>query len=73
LYSNELLLGIIALAREFNLVIFADEVYDKVLYDDVKHTAMGSLSDDVLTLTFNSLSKKLSLLWLQSWLDGGLR
>jgi alanine-synthesizing transaminase len=39
------------------LVIFADEVYDKVLYDGVKHTAIGSLSDDVLTLTFNSLSK----------------
>jgi alanine-synthesizing transaminase len=57
LYSNELLLGIIELAREHDLVIFADEVYDKVLYDDVKHTAMGSLSDDVLTLTFNSLSK----------------
>jgi alanine-synthesizing transaminase len=38
-------------------VIFADEVYDKVLYDGVKHTAMASLSDDVLTLTFNSLSK----------------
>jgi alanine-synthesizing transaminase len=57
LYSNELLLGIIALAREHDLVIFADEVYDKVLYDEVKHTAMGSLSDDVLTLTFNSLSK----------------
>jgi alanine-synthesizing transaminase len=38
-------------------VIFADEVYDKVLYDGVKHTAIGSLSDDVLTLTFNSLSK----------------
>jgi len=38
-------------------VLFADEVYDKVLYDDVKHTAIGSLSKDVLTLTFNSLSK----------------
>jgi alanine-synthesizing transaminase len=38
-------------------VIFADEVYDKVLYDGVRHTAMGSLSADVLTLTFNSLSK----------------
>jgi len=57
LYSNELLLGIIELAREHNLVVFADEVYDKVLYDGVKHTAMGSLSEDVLTLTFNSLSK----------------
>ncbi len=57
LYSDELLLGIIALSRKHNLVIFADEVYDKVLYDHVKHTAMGSLSTDVLTLTFNSLSK----------------
>ncbi len=57
LYSDELLLGIIALSRKHNLVIFADEVYDKVLYDHAVHTAMGSLSTDVLTLTFNSLSK----------------
>jgi alanine-synthesizing transaminase len=57
LYSDELLRGIVALAREHGLVIFADEVYDKVLYDGVKHTPMGSLSQDVLTLTFNSLSK----------------
>jgi alanine-synthesizing transaminase len=57
LYSDEMLKAIIAIAREYDLVIFADEVYDKVLYDDVKHTAIGSLSDDVLTLTFNSMSK----------------
>jgi len=57
LYPDEILLGIIALAREFGLVILADEVYDKVLYDGVTHTAMASLSTDVLTLTFNSLSK----------------
>ena len=57
LYPDEILLGIIALAREFGLVILADEVYDKVLYDGVTHTAMASLSSDVLTLTFNSLSK----------------
>ena len=57
LYSDELLLAIVAIARENGLVIFADEVYDKVLYDGVRHTAIGSLSDDVLTLTFNSLSK----------------
>ena len=57
LYSNELLLGIIKIAREHNLVIMADEVYDKVLYDGVKHTALASLATDVLTLTFNSLSK----------------
>jgi alanine-synthesizing transaminase len=57
LYSDELLKEIVQVAREFGLVLFADEVYDKVLYDDVKHTAIGSLSKDVLTLTFNSLSK----------------
>lgn len=57
LYSVELLREIVAIAREHGLVILADEVYDKVLYDDVKHTAIGSLSEDVLTLTFNSLSK----------------
>ena len=57
LYSDELLKAIVAIAREHNLVILADEVYDKVLYDGVKHTAIASLSDDVITLTFNSLSK----------------
>ncbi|MFM7698064.1 MAG: pyridoxal phosphate-dependent aminotransferase, partial [Limnohabitans sp.] len=57
LYSDELLKGIVALAREHDLIIFADEVYDKVLYDEVHHTAIASLSKDVLTLTFNSLSK----------------
>jgi alanine-synthesizing transaminase len=57
LYSDELLLQIVELARKHDLVIFADEVYDKVLYDGVKHTPIASLSDDVLTLTFNSLSK----------------
>jgi alanine-synthesizing transaminase len=57
LYSRELLEQIVAIAREHQLVIFADEVYDKVLYDDVVHTPLASLSEDVLTLTFNSLSK----------------
>jgi len=57
LYSDELLKAIVGIARQHGLVILADEVYDKVLYDGVKHTAIGSLSDDVLTLTFNSLSK----------------
>jgi alanine-synthesizing transaminase len=57
LYSDDLLKAIVAIAREHDLVILADEVYDKVLYDGVKHTAIASLSDDVLTLTFNSLSK----------------
>ena len=57
LYSDELLRGMVQLAREHDLVLLVDEVYDKVLYEGVKHTAMASLSTDVLTLTFNSLSK----------------
>ena len=57
LYSDELLMGIVAIAREHGLVILADEVYDKVLYEGATHTAIASLSSDVLTLTFNSLSK----------------
>ena len=57
LYSTELLKGIVDIARQHGLVVMADEVYDKVLYDGVKHTAIASLSTDVLTLTFNSLSK----------------
>ena len=57
LYSEALLKGIVGIAREHHLVVLADEVYDKVLYDDARHTAIASLSSDVLTLTFNSLSK----------------
>ena len=57
LYTTELLKSIVLMARQHGLVIFADEVYDKVLYDGAKHTAIASLSQDVLTLTFNSLSK----------------
>jgi alanine-synthesizing transaminase len=57
LYTTELLKQIIVIAREHGLVILADEVYDKVLYDGVQHMALASLSTDVLTLTFNSLSK----------------
>jgi len=57
LYTDEFLQSIVDIARQHGLVIFADEVYDKVLYDGAKHTAIASLSDDVLMLTFNSLSK----------------
>ena len=57
LYSDELLLEIIAIARQHNLIIYADEIYDKVLYEGATHTAMGSLSEDVLTISFNGLSK----------------
>jgi alanine-synthesizing transaminase len=56
-YPDETLKAIVAIAREHGLIIYADEVYDKVLYDGVKHTSIASLSEDVLTLTFNGLSK----------------
>ncbi len=57
LYPEDVLRGLVQIAREHDLVLFADEVYDKMLYDGVKHTAIAALSTDVLTLTFNSLSK----------------
>lgn len=57
LYPDSLLREIVELARKHGLIIYADEVYDKVLYDGVTHTSIGSLSEDVLTITFNGLSK----------------
>ncbi|NJD26636.1 MAG: pyridoxal phosphate-dependent aminotransferase [Betaproteobacteria bacterium] len=57
LYPDDLLHEIIAIARQHHLIIYADEVYDKVLYDGAKHTSIAALSDDVLTITFNGLSK----------------
>jgi alanine-synthesizing transaminase len=57
LYSDDVLKEIIALAREHGLIIFADEIYDKTLFDGEKHTSIGALSTDVVTVTFNGLSK----------------
>ncbi len=57
LYPDELLKEVIELARQHNLIIFADEIYDKVLYDGNQHTSIASLADDVLFVTFNGLSK----------------
>ena len=57
LYPRETLEGIIEIARHHDLVIFADEIYDKVLYDENVHTSIASLADDVLFVTFNGLSK----------------
>ncbi|WP_211450981.1 pyridoxal phosphate-dependent aminotransferase [Collimonas antrihumi] len=57
LYPVELLQEIVDLARQHQLIIFADEIYDKVLYDGATHTSLASLADDVLFITFNGLSK----------------
>ncbi len=56
-YPDHILRGIIALAREHELVLMADEIYDKILYDDATHTALASLAPDVFCLNFNGLSK----------------
>ena len=56
-YSQATLEAIIELARRHNLIIFADEIYDKILYEDAKFISMSSLADDVLFLSFNGLSK----------------
>jgi len=57
LYPESVLLQIIDVARRHQLVIFADEIYDKTLYDGAKHTSISSLADDVLFVTYNGLSK----------------
>lgn len=57
LYPEEILLQIIDIAREHELIIFADEIYDKILYDDLTHTSIASLADDVFFVTLNGLSK----------------
>ena len=57
LYPDDLLREIIEIARQHQLIIFADEIYDKVLYDGATHTSVASLADDLLFVTFNGLSK----------------
>ena len=56
-YSKEILLQIIELARENNLIIYSDEIYEKIIYDDAKFVSIASLADDILFVTFNGLSK----------------
>ena len=57
LYPDEILQGIVDIARQHQLIVFADEIYDKTLYDGLTHTSIASLADDVLFVTFNGLSK----------------
>jgi alanine-synthesizing transaminase len=60
-YSKELLLEIVELARQHNLIIYADEIYDKILYDGSVHVPLASLVEDVFFITFNGLSKNYRL------------
>jgi alanine-synthesizing transaminase len=57
LYARDVLDQIVEIARQYELIVFADEIYDKILYDNNEHTSLASLADDVLFLTFNGLSK----------------
>jgi alanine-synthesizing transaminase len=68
-YTPDLLKGIVKLAEEKDLIIFADEIYDKILYDDAKHTPLATLSEDILVVTFNGLSKSYRVAGFRSgWL-----
>jgi len=60
-YPDEVLLELIQIARENNLIVFSDEIYDKILFDGATHTSTASLADDLLFITFNGLSKNYRL------------
>jgi len=65
-YSKELLEQIIELARQHNLIIFADEIYSKIIYDDAEFIPVGRLAQDVLCVSFNGLSKSYRLAGFRS-------
>ncbi|TVZ38455.1 alanine-synthesizing transaminase [Alteromonadaceae bacterium 2753L.S.0a.02] len=68
-YSKDLLEQIVELARENDLVIFADEIYSKIVYDDAEFIPLGSIAEDVVCVTFNGLSKSYRLAGFRSgWL-----
>ncbi|MFT7403708.1 pyridoxal phosphate-dependent aminotransferase [Zhongshania sp.] len=68
-YSRDMLEQLVAIAEAHSLVVFADEIYSKILYDDAVHIPVGSLKADVLCLTFNGLSKAYRLAGFRSgWL-----
>ena len=56
-YSRDFLLEVVEIARQHNLIIFADEIYDKILYEGAQHTSIAPLAPDVFCVTFNGLSK----------------
>ena len=66
IYPDEILEGMLQIARENNLIVFSDEIYDKILFDGVTHTSTASLADDLLIITFNGLSKNYRLAGFRS-------
>ena len=65
-YSPEVLRKIADLAVEHGLIVMADEIYDKILYDDAVHTTFAAIAPDVFTITFNGLSKAYRLAGFRS-------
>jgi alanine-synthesizing transaminase len=65
-YPQEMLLQMLEIARQNNLIVFSDEIYDKILYDEVEHVSTASLADDLLIVTFNGLSKNYRLAGFRS-------
>ena len=65
-YDRAILEQIVQIAREYGLIVFADEIYDKILYEDAVHTPMATLATDVLCITFNGLSKTYRLAGFRS-------
>jgi len=65
-YEKEMLESLIEIARQNKLIIFADEIYSKITYDAAKHIPLSSLSEDVLCITFNGLSKSYRLAGFRS-------
>ena len=73
LYPDEILLEIVEIARQNNLIIFADEIYDRLVMDGEKHTAIASLAPDLFCVSMNGLSKSSPDCRFPCWLDGSIR
>ena len=65
-YSKDILLQLIEICRKHELILFADEIYSKIIYDDAVHTPVASLCDDVFIVSFNGLSKSYRLAGFRS-------
>ena len=65
-YETPVLNGIVELARQHNLMLFSDEIYDRILFDDAEHVSTASLAPDLVCVTFNGLSKAYRLAGFRS-------
>ena len=65
-YNKRILLDLVSLARKYNLILFADEIYSQIVYDEAEYFPLASLSEDVFTVSFNGLSKSFRLAGFRS-------